>query len=150
MFDIKQLAEVSGIRSRLLRYVLDQQVVANLELTRDSKRNTRVMNHFAAFSVLVAATLLHSSLSREMVAWVLGQLDGAATYRGKLSLYRLYSSKERYLRLGDAETVMINGKWLQLADGVQRRLPPMTEVKVSLHRIRRLLSRKVRDVDNAQ
>lgn len=74
--DLQTIAKKTGLPIRLIRYVLDHEVLPGgpVRQIREAKGQPRTLTDLEAFAVAIAATLLQAGLRREAVSKYLAQL----------------------------------------------------------------------------
>ena len=142
MYDIQTLAKRTKLKTRQLRYVLDQSIIPDLTIQYTGLRRTRTLRHFDAFAVLVVTSLLEAGLNKDRVVKIAVGMNGAALTLRPVSLYSFYCKNIKHLSITEDNSVFARGRWYSLATGKPiANLQPCVEIRVSLQRLRRLLNR---------
>jgi hypothetical protein len=154
MPDLAEIAQVSGVPLRKLRYVLDHHLLPGAQDASRGRGATRSFTPFEAFALVVAALMLQAGLRRALVRDCMAAL---ARRPGRdldqIPLYKAFAHGEparlelgdwKYLRLTVAQHPLwpaFDSGWLALAKG---RPPgdsysPLVCLVLDVARIRRLL-----------
>lgn len=141
MISIGSLAKCSGMRQRLLRYVLDQHLLTGVRLKIIDARGTRAMDRYTAFATLLAAKMLDIGCPRRVVRGTLGALCHTKGNRN-FSLATIIDGDATALRIGDMRNACIGVQWYTL-DGqlLPRGYKPDVELCFYLASYRQLLEK---------
>jgi hypothetical protein len=130
MPDLAEIAQVSGVPVRKLRYVLDHQLLPGAQDASRGRGATRSFTPFEAFALVVAARMLQAGLRRALVRDCMAALArGPGRDIDQIPLYKAFAHGEparlelgdwQYLRLTVAQHPLwpaFDSGWLPLAKG---------------------------------
>ncbi|QDU19843.1 hypothetical protein [Urbifossiella limnaea] len=102
--DMAELASLTGLPVRKLRYVSDHRVLPGLRDTSAGHGVPRTFTAFEGFGIALAARLLAAGLTRKVVATVLDAACrpvGPTRAPADVPLYRAYAARAGRLEIGD-------------------------------------------------
>jgi hypothetical protein len=91
MLTIAHIAELAGLRSRSIRFVIDHKLVEGVRVMQSSHGGVRRLLPFDAAVVAMAASLLHLGVSADGVKAAMRGYAGAARTKKHGSLYLAWS-----------------------------------------------------------
>ena len=143
--DMAELADLTGLPVRKLRYVFDHQVLPGLAGQSPGQGIPRTFTAFEGFGIAVAAHMLNAGLNRQLVAACLEVVCRTPrTSRIQAPLLFAYLGSEGLLQIADGRYVRLNvarrpgiqkafdSGWVPLDDGS---VPPDDFTPVVLVRI---------------
>jgi hypothetical protein len=102
--DMTELATLTGLPVRKLRYVFDHRVLPGLRGASAGHGVPRTFTAFEGFGIALAARLLDAGLTRKVVAAVLDAAcrpTGPTRAPADVPLYRAYAARAGRLEIGD-------------------------------------------------
>lgn len=156
MMDLAELSARTGVAVRKLRYVFDHGVLPGVVGVTPGQGVPRTFTEFEAFAVALAARMLESGLTRQLIAACLTIACRCSRAQpGQAPLYQAYLGADGRLDIGDGRFVRLlaarvrgvvaalDTRWLPLKGGTPPAgYMPAVLVTVELGTLAETISRK--------